>query len=870
MRLDCREHHHPETLLQRYFDKPSFRATPANAQGGSLQRDIVSAGLRGESLLAVLPTGAGKSLCYQIPALAHYWRSGKLTVVISPLQSLMKDQIDNLVKQGIYSAVALNGLLTPPERKQALERIALGDAGIVLVSPEQFRNKTFANTIRGRQIGAWVFDEAHCLSKWGHDFRTDYLYVSRFIRERSDATSAPIACFTATAKPDVIEDLREHFSSELGVRLVRYSSSPERANLDYQVVPVTKAEKPARIIELLRTYLADYTGGAVIFASTRRNAEVLSEQISGQGWSCEFFHAGIEPGTKREIQQNFVSGSLRVIVATNAFGMGVDKPDVRLVIHADIPGSLENYLQEAGRAGRDGESARCILLYDEEDVETQFRLSARSRLTHADFVGILKAVRVRTKKLHRDEIVVTAGELLLDEDVRIDIDPESPDADTRFRAAIAHLERARYLSREENQTRVFAASLKVSTLEEGFARLDRADLSAEVRDRYRNVLEIVMSGDSEGISTDELLFRTGIPPEDCFRTLQNLERLGVLANDLGLRVVLRKGVKDASDTLLRRTAEIERALVDLMAEQAPDAEGPTEQVLTPRALCEGVRQRLEGSDAGAMLIPDRLLSVLRTMAHAFGDSQARRAMLQLRKTGLDQIHVRVHRPWSQIREITEKRRAVAQVLLDTLLAKLPTDLKSADAIVECKAGELTGALQSDLELASRILDYDTAIEQGLLYLHQTGVVILDKGRTVFRSAMTIRVLRKDPKDRFTKEDFAPLERHYKERNFQIHVMDEFAKRGARKVADALALVAAYFSWTRNQFVKAYRPQGTARVRHHGGLLPACRVTAEPRAATARPGARNPQPPRACGAGLRQDESHRPSRRLPAPRVADCA
>jgi ATP-dependent DNA helicase RecQ len=124
------------------------------------------------------------SLCYQLPALAHYWRSGKLTVVISPLQSLMKDQIDNLVRQGVYCAVALNGLLTPPERKEVLRKIELGEAGIVLVSPEQFRNRSFAAALAGRQIAAWVFDEAHCLSKWGHDFRTDYLYVSRFIRER--------------------------------------------------------------------------------------------------------------------------------------------------------------------------------------------------------------------------------------------------------------------------------------------------------------------------------------------------------------------------------------------------------------------------------------------------------------------------------------------------------------------------------------------------------------------------------------------------------------------------------------------------------------------------------------------------------------
>ena len=475
----CRRHHHPETLLARYFDKPSFRPAPANAAGGSLQRDIVVAGLGGESLIAVLPTGAGKSLCYQIPALAHYWRSGKLTVVVSPLQSLMKDQIDNLVRQGVYSAVALNGLLTPPERRQVLRKIELGEAGIVLVSPEQFRNRSFAAALAGRQIAAWVFDEAHCLSKWGHDFRTDYLYVSRFVRERFPHSPPRIACFTATAKPDVIADLREHFKTELGVELAPFIGGHERTNLAYEVVPVTKAEKPARILEILRRELAGDSGGAIVFAATRRNAEILTEYIADAGWPCAFFHAGMEPGTKREVQQQFVGDALRVIVATNAFGMGVDKPNVRLVLHADIPGSLESYLQEAGRAGRDGDTARCVLLYDEEDVETQFGLAARSRLTQADFAAILRALRSRSRKLRSDEIVVTARELLLDEDAHPTIDPEAADAETKVKTAVAHLERARFLTREENATRVFPASLKVQSMPEAVAVLDRANLSDE-------------------------------------------------------------------------------------------------------------------------------------------------------------------------------------------------------------------------------------------------------------------------------------------------------------------------------------------------------------------------------------------------------
>jgi len=800
----CRTIHDPEKQLAHYFNLDAFRPLPQTASGGSLQREVVMAGLRGESLIAILPTGAGKSLCYQLPALSHYWRSAKLTVVVSPLQSLMKDQVDNLVKRGIYCAVALNGLLTPPERRAALEKIRLGDAGIVLVSPEQFRSKSFVAAIKWREIATWVFDEAHCLSRWGHDFRTDYLYVARFIRERYSGPLPPVACFTATAKPDVLVDLCEHFRAELGVELVRYAGGHERANLQYEVLTVTRAEKPARVIELLGQTLGKEQGGAVVFAATRMNAETMSEYIAAAGWPCAHFHGGLEPGSKRQIQQEFVSGALRVIVATNAFGMGVDKPDVRLVIHADIPGSLENYLQEAGRAGRDGDPARCVLLYDEEDVETQFGLSARSRLTHRDFVGVLKALRKRSRRLGGQPIVVTARELLLGEDDEIGIDPDARDAETKVRTAMAWLERAQLLRREENQTRVFSASLKVQTLEEAEAKLDRADLPPDVRERYRLVLELVMSaGAEEGISTDEIVHAAGIPAEECFRTLHNLETLGLLANDLGLRVVLRKGVRDPSDDRFDRIARIERALVDLMAEHAPDADGSEPQVVSLRPLCEGLRERLRDDVAPEAVFPDRVLDLLRALSQSFGDGNGKRSMLTLRKVGSSELRVRVQRPWSQVREITEKRRAAAQVILRTLLAKVPEGVRSADAIVECKAGELLDALANDLEIAAQLRDPAIALEQALLYLHETEVLILDKGRTVFRSAMTIKLIEREGAGRFSREDYKPLERHYSERNFQIHVMHEYAKRAMKKVADALALVAAYFSWNRDRFIKEH-------------------------------------------------------------------
>ena len=370
----CKDQHDLMTVLPRYFFPITrFRASPATPDGRSLQQAIVENGFAGKSSLAILPTGGGKSLCFQLPALARYYRNGSLTVVISPLQSLMKDQVDNLEKRGITCAGYLNSLLNPMERRVMLVKLRLGDLGLIFVAPEQFRSTAFANALMHREVGAWVFDEAHCLSKWGHDFRPDYLYVSRFIKTRQKENPSPIFCFTATAKPDVVEDIRSHFMKRLGVTLEVLAGGVRRDNLAYEVRAVPTQAKYPEVLRLLQEALRE-EGGAIVFCARQKTVEELAAFLKEAGLECGYFHGGMLPTEKRSVQEAFLTGELRAIAATNAFGMGVDKADVRLVIHLDTPGSLENYLQEAGRAGRDQDPARCLLLYDDADLDVQFRL----------------------------------------------------------------------------------------------------------------------------------------------------------------------------------------------------------------------------------------------------------------------------------------------------------------------------------------------------------------------------------------------------------------------------------------------------------------------------------------------------------------
>ena len=327
----CRERHDAHKELKRWFGFDNFRQEPADEEGRSMQQAIVEAAMAGKHVLGILPTGTGKSLCYQIPALSRYDKTGALSVVISPLVALMADQVAGLEANGIGCCVAVNGLLSMPERADALDRVRLGDAGILLIAPEQLRSRPLRRVLNQREIGVWVLDEAHCLSRWGHDFRPDYWYVGRFIREKAGAgPMPPVLCLTATARPDVVDDIARHFRDELGIELSVFDGGAERANLTFEVIPTSGGEKFAHIHEVLTSYLApDRPGGAIVYCATRRQSEEVAEYLQVKEVAADYYHAGLSPEIKKDVQRRFINGELRAIVATNAFGMGIDKPDVR-------------------------------------------------------------------------------------------------------------------------------------------------------------------------------------------------------------------------------------------------------------------------------------------------------------------------------------------------------------------------------------------------------------------------------------------------------------------------------------------------------------------------------------------------------------
>ena len=797
----CRERHDARKELTRWFGFAGFRPDPKDESGQSMQQSIAEAAMAGEHVLGILPTGAGKSLCYQIPALSRYDKTGALTVVISPLVALMADQVKGLEARGIGSCVTINGLLSMPERADAFDRVRLGDVGILIISPEQLRSPAVCNVLEQREIGAWVLDEAHCLSKWGHDFRPDYRYVGRFIRERAGREPVPpVLCMTATAKLDVMAEIVDYFQNELGINIKVFDGGAQRTNLDFVVVPTSSEGKFAHIHQIIEADLpADDRSGAIVFCATRRQTQKTAEFLQAKGVQAEYFHAGLSPEIKKNVQDSFISGQLRVIVATNAFGMGIDKSDVRLVVHADIPGSLENYLQEAGRAGRDQQTARCVLLYSVDDVERQFGMSARSQLTRREIQSVLKALRnLDRKRRLGGEVVATPGEILIEDEDKT-FERESATDDTRVRTAVAWLEEAVLLTREANRVQVFPSSLRVSSIAAGRARLQKARITDGYRRQLLAIVEALIEADAdEGISTDELMTAAELTPEGVRAALYDLERLGIASNDTVLTAFVHLGVKRASRQRFKEAAALEQALIDLLREADPDMEKGDTSLLHIRR----VTQRLK-EYGHKYALPEYVRRIVRSIAADGRDEGGGGGSLGVRGRDEETMQVTLQRDWKALDRTAKLRRAGAGRLLDHLLTNLPPGSRGTDLLAETTLGKLLTAIKSDITLTNEVKDPTRLMDRSLLWLHEQDVIRLNRGLTVFRPAMTIRL--KPERRGFARADFASLKLHYDEQVLQIHVMTEYVQRGLGAMADALRLAVDYFNLPREDFLRRWLP-----------------------------------------------------------------
>lgn len=775
--------------LKRFFGYDSFRSFDEEP----LQEKAVKAALNNKSLLAVFPTGGGKSLTFQVPALMAGENSRALTIVISPLQSLMKDQVDNLEKTGITDAVTINGLLDPIERAKSFERVEDGSASILYISPESLRSRTIERIILGRKIARFVIDEAHCFSSWGQDFRVDYLYIADFIRsieeKKNLSESIPVSCFTATAKQKVIEDIRTYFKDKLSLELELFTASITRTNLHYKIL---KKEDQEEKYQTLRDLILSKDSPCIVYVSRTRRAYELAKRLTEDGFNARPYHGKMDKQEKSENQDAFINGDVQIMVATSAFGMGVDKNDVGMVIHYDISDSLENYVQEAGRAGRDENIvADCYVLFNEEDLNKHFILLNQTKISIKEIQQVWRAIKYLTK--FRSTVSNSALEIAR----KAGWDDSVIQIETRVTTAIAALEEAGYLKRGQNIPRVFANSILSKNAQEAIDKIQAsANFDENQKSQATRIIKKLISNKSRKHSTDEVAEsrvdyisdHLGIVKGDVIRIINLLREEKILADKKDLTAFIKRGKgKNRSLKILESYANIENFLLPQIEEE--------QKIFHLKELNENA----EG--AGIFDVsPHKIKTILNFWA-------IKRWIKRKQLVSKNHLATIALIPPAELKEKLGKRHVLARFIIDFLYKRLEresTDEESQkeEILVEFSVHELKEEFERRQSLFTQDINIDD-IEDSLFYLSRIEAMKIEGGFLVVYNSLTIKRKELNNRKQYTKQDYVKLDEFYKNKIQQIHIVGEYARQLLIDYENALQFVEDYFQLNYSSFLNKY-------------------------------------------------------------------
>ena len=776
--------------LKKIFGFDNFRTY----NGEPLQEMAARAAVEGKSLLAVFPTGGGKSITFQLPALMAGKATHGLTVVISPLQSLMKDQVDNLAEKGIEDAVTVNGMLNPIERADALDRVASGKASILYISPEQLRSKTIERLLMSHNIVRFVIDEAHCFSAWGQDFRVDYLYIGDFIRKlqkekKTDKKPIPVSCFTATAKQKVITDICDYFKKKLDLDLEIFASTATRENLHYTVLyKKTDEEK----YNALRALIAQKNCPTIVYVSRTKRTFELASKLTSDGFKALPYSGKMESNEKIANQEAFMNNEVSIIVATSAFGMGVDKSDVKLVVHYDISDSLENYVQEAGRAGRDPSlQADCYVLFNDNDLDKHFILLNQTKLSISEIQQVWKAIKDLTK--NRPNVCCSALEIARQAGWD---DSAGSEMETRVRTAVSALETAGYIVRGRNVPKVYATSIRAKDMTEASYRICSSELFTE--EQKNTALRIVKSlissrsiataGNADAESrVDYLADILGIEKESVIESINLMRQEGLLEDYSDMSAYIYDSDSQHKSTLvLDRFSRLERFILSKITDEGASF-GFKE--LNEEAQNEG--------------ITTSNVKNIRTLLHYL---TIKNYITKEENRDSFSVNLVPSLDLKRLMDKFERRIEICRFILGELYSKATPD---GDTDVEKKPVEfsLVGLFKAYQAVprmeVSEIPVALSDVEDALLYLSKIGALKLEGGFLVLYNGMEIKRIVKDNRIKYKVDDYRLLDEFYKQKIRQIHIVGEYANLMVRDYNAALQFVQDYFNMDFKKFIATY-------------------------------------------------------------------
>ena len=774
--------------LKAFFGYDEFRTY----EGEPLQERAAKAAVKGRSLLAIFPTGGGKSLTFQLPALMAGRTVHGLTVVISPLQSLMKDQVDNLAERGITDAVTINGLLDPITRSLAIQRVQDGEASILYIAPEMLRSKTIEKILLARHVVRFVIDEAHCFSAWGQDFRVDYLYIGKFIREyqqkKGCKQTISVSCFTATAKQKVIQDICDYFKQTLWLNLDLYASKATRTNLHYSVIHADTDEEK---YQKLRALLSEYDCPTIVYVARTRRTKELSARLTRDGYQSVPYNGKMDKDEKVANQDEFMSGRVRIIVATSAFGMGVDKSDVGLVVHYNISDSLENYVQEAGRAGRDPRlNARCYVLYSDSDLDKHFVLLNQTKLSISEIQQVWMAIKKMTKL--RPHVSCSSLEVAR----QAGWSDTVADIETRVRTAIAALEQAGYLERGTNMPHVYATGITVKNMDEARQRITESALfDNEDREKAIKIIKSLISQKNTAKSreaeaesrVDYLADILGLTRSEVVSAVMRMRQEGILTDSKDITAYLQDAgaTERKSMMLLERFAKLEKYIL----QHIPDSGLLIScRQLNDDAVSSGITTSNEKSIR-------TLLYFLTVKGYIRKQEDPARNIKLTRQADMETSISR-----------SEQRWGICRFALEWLYGQMPKSAEndSPDKMVRFSIVDLFTQIKSKGQSLFGSMEKVQIedVEESLLYLSNVGALKLDGGFMVLYNAMAIHRM-KDMKLRYKQEDYRMLDEFYKQKIQQVHIVGEYANLMVRDYAAAQKYVQDYFQMDYKHFVSKY-------------------------------------------------------------------